>query len=347
MTLSRITVETTRYNPLHFVYAQWLEELRGPDALPVIIRGAQASKETSNKAGEVVEFLTGQGYRIIQESPHEHYFTNGNTYANYYAGTHLSVMGRNKDEVDKLIVSYKERFGEVRKINVLKILIQGETQYTLGTLGTPCVEIDPDNYTPEVVQKFEMVRREISADKPRGRVAIITGYPGTGKTFLIRALLSDYTPDTDYIIANTEQVLDLAKNLYKFLNLRMQGGSHRKTVFILEDADSAIAPRSTTNLSAIQNILNLSDGLMGESLDIRLVITSNVSSPEIDPAIVRPGRLIAHLDVTPLGALQARKVFQRVSGGGSREYKTPTSLAKVYEDALDYQRSLESTVAAE
>jgi len=46
------------------------------------------------------------------------------------------------------------------------------------------------NYLPEVIEDIEYVIKSFSKTPPGGRIAILNGEPGTGKTHLIRSFLS-------------------------------------------------------------------------------------------------------------------------------------------------------------
>lgn len=247
----------------------------------------------------------------------------------------LAVRGRELEGVVKLHNTLKAKYGqEVLRTNPLKLLVEEKCSYSLTNLSTPAEELEVGNYMPKVIQKFEYLSKQLVAKKPKGRIAVLSGYPGTGKTYLLRALLNRYSEDTDFVLINTDQCINLSQKLHKFMEMlasRSGADKNRKLVLILEDADSAIAPRSANNLSAIQSILNFGDGLMGEALDIRLLVTTNVRTVSIDPAILRPGRLIVHIDVVSLDASQANAVYKRLSGREGK-YKNAVSVAQVYQD---------------
>ena len=68
---------------------------------------------------------------------------------------------------------------------------------------------------------------------------------------------------------------------------------HPDSILIIEDAETAIKDRNITgNTNAVSNILNLTDGILGECLKIQIVATFNTERTQIDKALLRKGRLV-------------------------------------------------------
>lgn len=84
-------------------------------------------------------------------------------------------------------------------------------------------------------------------------------------------------------------------------------------VLILEDADQCLVPRAADNISSISSLLNLSDGILGSLLDIRIIATTNAKQEKMDQAILRDGRLSKRIEVNALEYDQANHIFQRLT----------------------------------
>src|SRR5690606_9967092 len=93
-----------------------------------------------------------------------------------------------------------------------------------------------------------------------------------------------------------------------------EDGSQPTTVLVLEDADSVLVPRGTDNMSSVSSLLNLTDGIWGAALNIRVLATTNADSLELDPAIVRPGRLTTKVTIGKLSPERAGDVYTRLTG---------------------------------
>jgi SpoVK/Ycf46/Vps4 family AAA+-type ATPase len=111
---------------------------------------------------------------------------------------------------------------------------------------------------------------------------------------------------------------------------------HRRTIaLVIEDADSCLSSRDTDNISAISSILNLSDGIIGNCLDLRIIATTNQESQDIDSALLRTGRLSSHIEVNLLDSEQAREIYGKL-GGKPRLFREKFySLSDVYAMAKD------------
>jgi hypothetical protein len=70
--------------------------------------------------------------------------------------------------------------------------------------------------------------------------------------------------------------------------------SEQKFVVVLEDSDAALMTRGSDNREQVSAILNLSDGMLADFLRLQIICTINCSAADIDPALLRPGRLLCH-----------------------------------------------------
>jgi len=94
--------------------------------------------------------------------------------------------------------------------------------------------------------------------------------------------------------------------------VREQINDPRPLVLVLEDADDCLTARAGDNMSNISAVLNLADGIMSDTLDIRMVATTNAKRVELDKALERNGRIGAYLKVPPLSKEQAAKILLRL-----------------------------------
>jgi hypothetical protein len=337
----------TSYDSTEVLSLVWLHESLMPGALPLVGRNFQYNPKLRE---DLLEDLEKEDFRPITDFEGlKILFHDGRQLCvELNAQSQAILRGRGSADVLELRDRLKSKYGqETVSSNPLKLLVEGKESYSLTDLSTPAETLQEENYAPEVLKKFEYLSKQLTADKPKGRIGVLSGYPGTGKTYLLRAILNKFSEKTDFVLINTEQCVNLGRNLHKFMQMlasRSGMDKKRKLVLILEDADSAIAPRSANNLSAIQSILNFGDGLMGEALDIRLLVTTNVRTVEIDPAILRAGRLISHIEVCSLQPTQANAVFKRLTGIEGNYNKTVT-IAQVYDDAGKLEEAQEALAA--
>lgn len=218
------------------------------------------------------------------------------------------------------------------RVHVLITTNEGPDFKSMGVGGEDLVR---DNYSDEVLAGYDRIVKDMNAEVPRGRVAILNGEPGTGKTFIIRGLLNDIK-DAVMVIVPANLVVQLSQPgmIPALVQLHKNSGD-RPIVFLIEDADEVLATRMGDNMSAVSAILNLGDGILGKLLDIRIIATTNAKHQDLDAAIMRPGRLSAHVSVGPLPFSKAQKVFERLVPGRQLSGNGPQTLARIYQEAFD------------
>jgi ATP-dependent 26S proteasome regulatory subunit len=69
---------------------------------------------------------------------------------------------------------------------------------------------------------------------------------------------------------------------------------------VIEDAEDLILSRDNHHNSKLSFLLNLTDGLLGESLGIQIIATFNTDLKNIDNALLRKGRLTSIYEFKPL-----------------------------------------------
>ncbi len=213
----------------------------------------------------------------------------------------------------------------------------------LGHAGSP---LEPRNYGTEVVADLAHVAADLESGEPCGRLILLDGPPGTGKTYLIRSLLDGVAsalfvllPAADVANSTSAEMMSILLEIKKKAasspgTVSSSTGRPRPVVFIIEDADQCLVPRAGDNMPSISTLLNLTDGILGSTVDLRCVCSTNARAEAVDDALMRQGRLCRRLNVGPLSEEQVLDVFARVSGGASwestgRELK-PMVLANVY-----------------
>jgi SpoVK/Ycf46/Vps4 family AAA+-type ATPase len=108
--------------------------------------------------------------------------------------------------------------------------------------------------------------------------------------------------------------------------------THSNSILIIEDAENIIRDRNEITLDASQavaNLLNLSDGLLGDAMHMQIIATFNCNLGIIDKALLRKGRLIANYQFEKVDVNNA-KILSEKLGFGKEHISTSMTLAEVY-----------------
>src|SRR3982750_2755636 len=84
--------------------------------------------------------------------------------------------------------------------------------------------------------------------------------------------------------------------------------AERGKVIVTEDAERLLWRRNGDNREAVSSLLNIADGLMGRMLRLHVICSINARMEDLDPAILRPGRLMNHRRFGPLNRDPAERV---------------------------------------
>jgi hypothetical protein len=211
-------------------------------------------------------------------------------------------------------------------------LAKGQFGYHLTRVGAAGTPLERDNYNPEVLASYDHIVTDLQAEAPCGRLIIMAGLPGGGKTFMVRSLLADI-PKAAFIIVPPHLVAELGSpDLLPALVSAKQDGLTGPMALVIEDADKVLVERTAGDMAAISSLLNLGDGILGSVLDVRIIATTNARKIEMDEATRRKGRLCRYLDIGPLQPDQAETVLHRLTGASKRP-ATAVALAEVYGQA--------------
>lgn len=273
---------------------------------------------------------------------------------NYNHNNTVNIQGISLDEklINNVCKLFKKHFTTKSKQGYIFAILRQGSSLVMQRVGFAGIPLIKENYKNEVIEDFHHIIKDLKSPSPSGRIAIFDGPMGSGKTHLIRGLLME-VPTALFVLVPPAMVSSIGgpEILPMLLQHKEAYGKTGPIVFILEDADTCLAPRMADNMNDITSILNMGDGIFGSLFDIRIVATTNAKQEEMDEAITRPGRLSKRVYVGFLNYEEANKIFQRLLPGQMmpepvsdeddrysmkpRNKKTSFSLAEIYKYARD------------
>jgi hypothetical protein len=100
----------------------------------------------------------------------------------------------------------------------------------------------------------------------------------------------------------------------------------RWRLLVIEDCDELIRGDGRgISGSALSRLLNLTDGLVGQGRDVLVALTTNEDLSRMHPAVVRPGRCLAQIEIGPLPRSEAADWL-----GGGDGVSTSMTIAELF-----------------
>ena len=201
--------------------------------------------------------------------------------------------------VTSLVNEFKER--QRRQPLEINLIVQVRSRLELKAMEIKRTKLDLDLfYEDEFRLTDEIIRKRLNQKNDKG-IVLLHGLPGTGKTTYLRYLIGKIKKRVLFLSPT------VAGNLMNpdFIELLIDNPN---TVLIIEDAENIIMERKHNSGSSVSNLLNISDGLLADFLNVQLICTFNSSLTMVDSALMRKGRLIAKYEFDKLSVSKAQRL---------------------------------------
>lgn len=189
------------------------------------------------------------------------------------------------------------------------------------------------NYAANVQREVDRMASALFTPGDGGRLLLLHGTPGTGKTYVIRALAREWrTWCRPEYIADPETFFNDANYMMDVLldSRDAATGAGRWRLLILEDAGEMLARDAKVREGqGLSRLLNVGEGLIGQGLRVLTLISTNEKLETLNEAVARPGRTAVEVEFT---ALTTEECSAWLARHGKPEVRAshPMTLAELY-----------------
>lgn len=173
-----------------------------------------------------------------------------------------------------------------------------------------------------------------------GQLILWHGVPGAGKTHVVRALAWEWREWCDvHYVTDPEEFFGRAAYM---LDVLLDGENYEEDdqkwrVLVLEDTGELLSADAKERTGqGLSRFLNVADGILGQGLRLRILVTTNELLRHLHPAVARPGRCAAAVE---FDAFAADEAARWLTERGLVAEEKPRTLAELY--AVAENRSLE------
>ena len=242
----------------------------------------------------------------------------------FFRKTELSKI----ETIAHAIRKFKNRKQRIPKISLLVNNNEGVLHKKSMEITKPKLNIE-DNYNDDFKEIHQTILKKLSRKNDKGLV-LLHGKPGTGKTSYIRYLISSLKKNVIFLPPNMASAITNPEFLPVLID-------NSNSIFVIEDAENIIVDRENVGNSPVSVLLNISDGLLADCLNLQIICSFNTDISKIDNAMMRKGRLIAKYDFKELETNKAQLLSNKL--GFKTEIHQPMTLASIYnQDEKSFQQ---------
>jgi hypothetical protein len=183
-------------------------------------------------------------------------------------------------------------------------------------------EIDiEEKYNSSILKDFKKLKRKLK--KTSKGLSVFYGDRGLGKTEMMKSLLSELDKMVIFIPSNA---IDITINNPEFRNLLQR---HSNLIVVIDDCETFSNPQFQRMNYTMNNILQLVDGPLSDSLNLHILMIFNESSmDEIDDNILDSNNLLEIIEFTELDTKLSTELSKTL--GFNRKYKTKQRLVDIF-----------------
>ena len=236
--------------------------------------------------------------------------------------THLGT-----DKIEEVVNKYLKKYDQEDDRVKCYVIVKDPDLYLDNFNVDIEGKLDFDLYNDGFEEAHKSIVNSILKDK--NGLYLLYGKPGTGKSTYIRHLISECETDKrKFIYVPSKLFEDFTDPAILPFLLRNRG-----CVFVIEDCEDLITVDDGERSDGISDLLNMTDGILADALNIKIICTFNTDYHKIDEALLRPGRCKCKYEFELLDKDRANKVAEKL---GLKKVDKDVSLAELFNPEIEY-----------
>lgn len=245
--------------------------------------------------------------------------------------TSMAMLGINeRSRIWQHIVAYCKKLvtPPQARIDEINIITQSNGDFYLKAIplaSNKKAVFSFDNYNEGFEEISTNVLNALQSDEHSNGLVLFHGDPGTGKTSYLKYML--HTISKKKLIYLPPDLIEhlSSPNFVTFLMSQAMN-----SILLIEDAENVLKHREVGGSQAVSNILNISDGILGDVLRLKIVCTFNSPLDQIDPALLREGRLICEYRFEKLNEAKTAFLMKKLYGEDVTWDQDEMSIAEIF-----------------
>ena len=239
--------------------------------------------------------------------------------------------------------------------------LEKQAKRTIKTIETPSWTEINQNYPLKIRDDLTSLVNLNPENLSGGKLILWRGLPGTGKTWAIRSLTNTWKNwCTPHYIIDMENFLGSSVNYMLGMISKINSNAEEDdddlvidpvwtpkkkwNLLILEDAGEFIASDAKGRSGgALTKLLNIGDGLLGQGMNLLILITTNEELSDIHQAVSRQGRCLSNLEFPSFEKDEAKQWLTNHNYTG--EIPSSTTLSDLYYTLPNAKRTVVNKTA--
>ncbi|SHG87280.1 ATPase family associated with various cellular activities (AAA) [Flavobacterium micromati] len=213
-----------------------------------------------------------------------------------------------------------------KKTTQISFIVSDEKGLSTKSIEVKKPKVNLDlHYNDDFKNIHQLIVKNLKKRDTKG-LYLFYGLPGTGKSTYIKYLIHQQNKKVIFLSPKIAGNLD-DMSFTKFIL------DNPNCVLVIEDAEDLILSRDNHHNSRLSFLLNLTDGLLADSLGIQVIATFNTDLKNIDMALLRKGRLTSIYNFKLLATDKTNVLLEKL--GHDIVVKNSLSLADIFNFRTD------------